>query len=447
MADRIDTATLIEDLGRRVPDQTQFLDGVRGLVGCVEGVMEDRPDFRAAGVLERIVEPDRTLVFRVVWADDAGRVQVNRGWRVQYSNAIGPYKGGLRFHPDVSLDLFKRLAFEQTFKNALTGLPMGGAKGGSDFDPHGRSEAEIMRFCQAFMTQLHEAIGPRRDVPAGDIGVGAREIGFMFGQYKNITGRFVGALTGKGLEFGGSRLRREATGYGVVYFLREMLARRDESIEGRRAVVSGAGNVATHAAEKFVDMGGTVVTLSDSKGFLHVEDGLQPEQIRWVREARKDPDFRLERFTDRYGGTWRKGEAPWSVACDVALPCATQNEIDRDAALALIDNGCRVVVEGANLPLTQEATQEIDAAGLLHAPGMAANLGGVAMSGLELSQNTARLERDEDDLSEALQRIMRDAHATCLEHGETESGVNYARGAHIAGFTKVADAMTAFGVA
>lgn len=447
MTERFNPDTVLRCLESRAPEQGRFLRGVEGLFDCVADLVNERPDYLAAGIPERIVEPDRSLIFRVVWADDEGRVQVNRGYRVQFSNAIGPYKGGLRFHPQVGHDLFKRLAFEQVFKNALTGLPMGGAKGGSDFDPHGRSEAEIMRFCQAFITELHDQIGPERDVPAGDIGVGEREIGYMFGQYKRLTRRFSGAMTGKGLEFGGSRLRREATGYGVVLFLQEMLARRDEAIEGRRAVVSGAGNVATHAAEKFIELGGKVVTLSDSKGFLHVEEGFDPDQLTELREARRDSGFRLEQLADRFGGTWHAGDTPWSVACDIALPCATENEIDEQDARTLIDNGCGVVVEGANLPLTEEAASAVRDAGLLYAPGMAANLGGVAMSGLELSQNAARLGRSHDDLSDSLHRIMRDAHEACLAHGETDGGVDYRHGAHVAGFRKVAEAMTAFGVA
>lgn len=447
MTERFNPDTVLRCLESRAPEQCRFLRGVEGLFDCVADLVNERPDYLAAGIPERIVEPDRSLIFRVVWADDEGRVQVNRGYRVQFSNAIGPYKGGLRFHPQVGHDLFKRLAFEQVFKNALTGLPMGGAKGDSDFDPHGRSEAEIMRFCQAFITELHDQIGPERDVPAGDIGVGEREIGYMFGQYKRLTRRFSGAMTGKGLEFGGSRLRREATGYGVVLFLQEMLARRDEAIEGRRAVVSGAGNVATHAAEKFIELGGKVVTLSDSKGFLHVEEGFDPDQLTELRDARRDSDFRLEQLADRFGGTWHAGDTPWSVACDIALPCATENEIDEQDARTLIDNGCSVVVEGANLPLTGEAASAVREAGLLYAPGMAANLGGVAMSGLELSQNAARLGRSHDDLSDSLHRIMRDAHEACLTHGETDGGVDYRHGAHVAGFRKVAEAMTAFGVA
>ena len=447
MTGKIDPDEIMDALRRRAPEEEQFLRGAGDLVSCVIDLVNCRPDYRDAGILERIVEPDRVLGFRVIWADDDNRVRVNRGHRVQFSNAIGAYKGGLRFHPDVDLDLFKLLGFEQTFKNALTGLPMGGAKGGADFDPRGRSEAEIMRFCQSFITELHQHIGPHHDIPAGDIGVGEREIGFMFGQYKRLTGQFSGSMTGKGLEFGGSRLRKEATGYGVVYFLQEMLAHRDETVEGRTAVVSGAGNVATHTAEKFVELGGKVVTLSDSRGFLHKPDGLTPEQIEWVRKTRHDPGFRLESFVDEFGGTWQADRTPWSVACDIALPCATENELDRDAAAALIDNGCRAVVEGANVPLTPAAIDAVREASLLYAPGKAANLGGVAMSGLELSQNAARLYRSHADLSDTLRQIIRDAHEACLVHGERDSGIDYVRGANIAAFVKVADAMTAFGVA
>jgi len=442
----IDPDLLLADLKRRAPQEKHFLRGVSDLLTCVTDLVNARPEYREAAILQRITEPDRSIGLRVVWADDDNRVRVNRGWRVQFSNAIGPYKGGLRFHPNVDLDLFKLLGFEQTFKNALTGLPMGGAKGGADFDPHGRSEAEIMRFCQAFITELHGHIGPRRDIPAGDIGVSDREIGFMFGQYKRLTGLFSGSMTGKGLEFGGSRLRREATGYGVIYFLQEMLEYCGQSLEGRRAAISGAGNVATHAAEKFVELGGVAVTLSDSKGFLHVKDGFRPEQIARVRSARRDPDVRLRDLTDEFDGVWHEGCKPWAVACDIALPCATQNEIGCEDAKALAGNGCRALVEGANMPLTPGAVAVIRDAGLLYAPGKAANLGGVAMSGMELSQNAARLERSQKDLSETLHRIIRDAHESCLVHGERDSGIDYVRGANVAGFVKVADAMTAFGV-
>ena len=409
-------------------------------------LVNQRPEYTEAGILHRLSEPDRVISFRVVWADDDNRLHVNRGYRVQHSNAIGPYKGGLRFSDCVEQEILGRLAFEQTFKNALTGLPMGGAKGGADFVPKGRSEAEIMRFCQAFVTELYREIGPKRDIPAGDIGVGEREIGYMFGQYKRLTAHFSGAMTGKGLEFGGSCLRREATGFGVIHFLEAMLKHRGEAIDGRTGVISGAGNVAAHAAKRLVQTGGKAVTLSDSQGFLHVPHGFSEEQIDRIIARHDDPDFRLSEHTESTGGTWHAGATPWRVACDIALPCATQNEIDAASARALADNGCQILVEGANVPLTGEAREIIRASDILYGPGKAANIGGVAMSGLELSQNAARLHWAEEDLAQDLRRIIEDAHAACIEFGGDPRAPDYALGANCAGFVKVADAMTAFGV-
>ena len=429
----------------RNPGETEFHRVVRELVESILPVVNDEPDYLESRLLQRMVEPDRLVSFRVVWTDDDSRIQVNRGCRVQFSNAIGPYKGGLRFHPAVTQDVLKFLGFEQVFKNALTGLPMGGAKGGADFDPKGRSAGEIMRFCQSFMTELFRHIGPDVDVPAGDIGVGEREIGFMFGQYKRITGRFDGALTGKGLEFGGSCMRPEATGYGAVYFLEEMLHRQDEAIEGRTAVISGAGNVATHAAEKIVHRGGKPVTLSDSGGFLHDAEGLTEEKIAWVRRHKAQPGASLADYVDEFGGKWHEGEKPWGVPCDLALPCATQNELEGDDARRLADQGCVAVVEGANMPSTDEAIEVFREAGILFGPGKAANAGGVAMSGLEMSQNSARLYRTADDLREALRRIMTDMHDKCVEHGQDGDRVDYVKGANVAAFRKVAGAMLAFG--
>lgn len=447
----METSSQIEDLieqecaVRYAPDSA-FIKGYRELVSSVIDMVDGRPDYLAAGILERIAEPDRVVSFRVVWRDDDGRVRVNRGWRVQHSNAIGPYKGGLRFAATVNEDILRRLAFEQTFKNALTGLPMGGAKGGADFDPRGRSETEIMLFCQAFITELHQEIGPHRDIPAGDIGVGEREIGFMFGQYKRITERFHGVMTGKGMQFGGSCLRREATGYGVIHFLEAMLQHRGEAIDGRSAAISGAGNVAAHAAKRLVQVGGKVVTLSNSKGLLHVSEGLSQDVIDSVIAHQYDPGFDLESLAGSCGGTWHSDATPWGIACDIALPCATENEIDAAAVRRLADNGCKILVEGANLPLTADARECVQSAGLLYGPGKAANIGGVAMSGLELSQNAARLRWTEKDLAKDLRRIIEDAHEICLEHAGDGSLPDYERGANRAGFMKVAEAMAAFGV-
>ncbi|MEQ9257627.1 MAG: NADP-specific glutamate dehydrogenase [Roseovarius sp.] len=431
--------------GHHAPDSA-FVAGFRELATSVQGVLKTHPRYAEAGILQRLAEPDRVISFRVAWVDDANRVQVNRGYRVQHSNALGPYKGGLRFRASVQEDILRRLAFEQTFKNALTGLPMGGAKGGADFDPKGRSEGEIMRFCQAFINELYRDIGPYRDIPAGDIGVGEREIGFMFGRFKRLTGTFSGALTGKGLEFGGSCLRREATGYGVIHFLEAMLSHRGEEVDSRRAVVSGAGNVAAHAAKRLANTGCQVVTLSDSKGFLHCEQGFTEGQIDAIIAEHSDPDFKLENHARRVDGTWHKGKTPWGVACDIAVPCATQNEVDAEAARTLVDNGCGILVEGANLPLTPEARKIVQEAGMLYGPGKAANIGGVAMSGLELSQNAARLHWAEEDLAQALHRIMEEAHEECVAQGGDGRTPDYELGANRAGFLKVASAMEAFGV-
>ncbi|SDD46455.1 NADP-specific glutamate dehydrogenase [Ruegeria marina] len=432
--------------GKRHAADSMFLRGFSDLVESVVDIVNQRTEYVESGILERLAEPDRVVSFRIVWLDDAGEVQVNRGYRVQHSNAIGPYKGGLRFAPSVEEGILRRLAFEQTLKNALTGLPMGGAKGGADFDPKDRSKAEIMRFCQAFITELHKEIGPHRDIPAGDIGVGEREIGYMFGQYKRITETFSGVMTGKGLEFGGSCLRREATGFGVIYFLEAMLKHRGEAIDGRSAAISGAGNVATHAAKRFAQTGGKVLTLSDSRGFLHVPEGLSEEWIDQIVAAHDDPGFRLETMAAKVGGSWHPGDTPWRVACDIALPCATENEINAAAVASLVDNGCTIVVEGANLPLTTEAREAVRAAGLLYGPGKVANIGGVAMSGLELSQNAARLHWSEEDLAQDLRRIIEEAHTLCVAHGGDDKQPDYERGANRASFIRVAEAMTAFGI-
>ncbi len=431
----------------RSPGETEFHQAVREVADAVLPFAQKNPIYKEAKILERLTEPDRIISFRVCWEDDQGEVHINRGYRVQFCNAIGPYKGGIRFHPSVNQSVLKFLGFEQIFKNSLTGLPMGGGKGGADFDPKGRSSREVMRFCQSFMTELYRHVGHDTDVPAADIGVGGREIGYMFGTYKRITNNFSGVLTGKGLEYGGSQMRPEATGYGAVYFLEDMLHARGEQIEGKRAVISGAGNVATHAAEKIVHRGGQVVTLSDSGGFIHDPDGLDQEKIDWVKTHKAKPGARIRDYVDQFGGEFHENKRPWIVPCDVALPCATQNELNDEEARTLVNNGCRAVSEGANMPTTEAGVHVFLNSKILFAPGKAANAGGVAMSGLEMSQNAARLHRSAEDLRQALKQIMVDIHNNCLAYGEEEGGyVNYVKGANIAGFKKVADAILAFGV-
>ena len=439
---------LISRVARRSPGEPVFHQAVREVCASLGPFLDENPCYERERILERLTEPDRALSFRVTWEDDAGEIHVNRGYRVQVSNAIGPYKGGLRFHPSVDLGVLKFLGFEQVFKNALTGLPMGGAKGGADFDPKGRSDREIMRFCQAFMIELHRHVGEDVDVPAGDIGVGPREIGYMFGAWKKITGRFAGVLTGKGLEYGGSLMRPEATGYGVVYFLEEMLHVRSDAIEGKRVAISGAGNVALHAAQKVIHRGGRPVTLSDSRGTIVAETGLTHDAIARIAAHKRRPGAALSEIAEALGVEHREGAAPWDVPCDAALPCATQNELDEAAARSLATNGCRAVAEGANMPCTAEAVETFRGADMPFGPGKAANAGGVAMSGLEMSQNSARLHRSADDLREALRTIMADIHRLCVENGRDADGrIDYVRGANVAGFRKVADAMRAFGVA
>jgi glutamate dehydrogenase (NADP+) len=438
----------MEEVDRHNPGQPEFIQAVREVAQDIFEYIADKPEYHEAQIMQRLAEPDRIVSFRVCWQDDGGAIRVQRGWRVQNNNAIGPYKGGLRFHSDVNQSVLKFLAFEQTFKNALTGLPMGGAKGGANFDPKGKSEGEIMRFCQSFMTELYRHIGPDTDVPAGDIGVGAREIGYMFGQYKRITGQFVGAMTGKGIEYGGSMMRPEATGFGTVYFLREMLRHRGEDIEGKVATISGSGNVATFAAQRFVELGGKVATLSDSLGFVHDPEGVSLEKIDWVKAHKTHRRGRLSDYVDVFpGATWHTGEAPWAVPCDVALPCATQNELGESDALALLHNNCRAVAEGANMPSTRGAVDLFREAGIMFGPGKAANAGGVAVSGLEMSQNSLRQSWESARLQEMLREIMKGIHLRCLDYGAKRDGVvDYVRGANIAGFRKVADAMLAYGV-
>jgi len=410
--------------------------------------MEGKDRYHKEQILRRIAEPDRVISFRVCWEDDNGSVRVQRGWRVQNNNAIGPYKGGIRFHPSVTESVLKFLAFEQTFKNALTGLPMGGGKGGSNFNPKGKSDHEVMRFCQSFMTELYRHVGADVDVPAGDIGVGSREIGYMFGQYKRITNQFTGVLTGKGLEYGGSLIRTEATGYGAVYFLANMLKTKNDDLVGKVAVISGSGNVATHAAEKVTMLGGKVVTLSDSAGFIHDPDGITQEKIDWIKQLKNVRRGRISEYVDQFkGATYHEGKRPWGVPCDVALPCATQNELLGDDARELIKNGCIAVSEGANMPTNLEGVHVFKDAKILFAPGKAANAGGVAVSGLEMSQNSGRISWKVEQLQQLLVDIMDGIHGSCVEYGQTKGGYcDYVRGANIAGFKKVADAMLAFGV-
>jgi len=438
----------MEGVVRRNPGETEFHQAVYEVAANVFDFIEDKEIYHEAQILRRIAEPDRVVSFRVCWQDDAGGIRVQRGWRVQNNNAIGPYKGGLRFHPSVNQSILKFLAFEQTFKNSLTGLPMGGGKGGSNFNPRGKSDGEVMRFCQSFMTELYRHVGEDTDVPAGDIGVGAREIGFLFGQYKRLTNRFVGVLTGKGMEFGGSPIRTEATGYGTVYFMEDMLTHAGDGMEKRLCLVSGSGNVAQHAVEKINHLGGKVVTLSDSSGFIYDPEGISPDRLEFVKELKNVRRGRLEEYATEFGCEYRAGERPWSVNGDLVFPCATQNEISLEDAVQLISSGVRGVSEGANMPTVQEGIHAFTEAKVLFAPSKAANAGGVAVSGLEMSQNSARLTWTEDELQKLLRNIMTGIHDAAAEYGREEAGgyVDYVKGANIAAFIKVADAMLAHGV-
>ena len=428
------------------PEQKEFHQAVREVVESVWDFVEENPQYKEAKILERMVEPERVIMFRVPWTDDKGEVQVNRGFRIEMNSAIGPYKGGLRFHPTVNLGILKFLAFEQVFKNSLTTLPMGGGKGGSDFDPKGKSDDEVMRFCQSFMTELQRHIGPNTDVPAGDIGVGGREIGYLFGQYKRLRNEFTGVLTGKGLNWGGSLIRPEATGYGCVYFAKEMLATRGETFEGKTVTVSGSGNVAQFATEKVNELGGKVVTLSDSNGTIHDPEGITPEKLAWVMELKNVKRGRIKEYKAKFGGEYLEGRRPWGVKCDVALPCATQNEIDTAEAKGLVDGGCVCVSEGANMPTEPEGIEVFQKAKILYGPGKAANAGGVATSGLEMSQNSMRLNWSREEVDERLHGIMINIHEACVKHGKDGDYIDYVKGANIAGFIKIADAMLDQGV-
>lgn len=433
-------------LKQRDPDQPEFHQAVEEVVRSLWPFLEANPRYRDAGILERMVEPERAILFRVPWVDDRGQVQVNRGFRIQMSSAIGPYKGGLRFHPSVNLGVLKFLAFEQVFKNSLTSLPMGGGKGGADFDPKGRSEGEVMRFCQSFMSELYRHIGADLDVPAGDIGVGAREIGYLFGQYKRLSNQFTSVLTGKGLSYGGSLIRPEATGYGCVYFAQEMLKRLGQGFADKRVAISGSGNVAQYAAQKVMDLGGRVISLSDSEGTLYAEAGLSAEQWHYLMELKNVRRGRLREMAEHYGLQFLAGQRPWNLACDIALPCATQNELNGTDARVLLGNGCICVAEGANMPSTLEAVDLFLEAGICYAPGKASNAGGVATSGLEMSQNAMRLHWSAGEVDERLHGIMQNIHHACVHHGEENGRINYVKGANVAGFVKVADAMLAQGV-
>ncbi|TVS17201.1 MAG: NADP-specific glutamate dehydrogenase [Gammaproteobacteria bacterium] len=438
----------MEGVRRRNPGEPEFHQAVHEVAMDIIPYIADKPIYKDLMILERMTEPDRIISFRVTWEDDNGKIRVNRGYRVQQNNSIGPYKGGIRFHPSVTQSVLKFLAFEQVFKNSLTGLPMGGGKGGSDFNPKGRSDREVMRFCQAFITELHRHIGPDTDVPAGDIGVGAREVGYMFGQYKRLVNRFEGVLTGKGLEFGGSRIRTEATGYGTVYMMEDMLNHHKESIDDRVCVVSGSGNVATYCAKKLLELGGKVVTLSDSSGFIYDKDGLTLEKLEWVMDLKEKRRGRIEEYAQEFGADFHPDERPWGVPCDLAFPCATQNEIQLEDAEKLVANNVRGIAEGANMPTTPKAIKTIQKKrDLLHAPSKAANAGGVSVSGLEMSQNSLRLQWSAGEVDVRLREIIKGIHDQCVEFGRHADGhIDYFKGANVAGFNKVAKAMIAYGV-
>ena len=428
------------------PGEEVFHQAVQEVAESIIPYIEENPKYKHAKILERLAEPERVIIFRVPWINDKGELEINRGFRIQMNSVIGPYKGGLRFHPTVTLGVLKFLAFEQTLKNSLTTLPMGGAKGGSDFDPKGKSDNEVMRFCQSFMTELQRHIGPDTDVPAGDIGVGAREIGFLFGQYKRLRNEFTGVLTGKGIEWGGSLIRPEATGYGVAYFCSEMLKTRGDSLAGKTVTVSGSGNVAQYCVEKCNQLGAKVVTMSDSNGTIYDPDGISPEKLAFVFELKNERRGRIKEYAEHFGCQYLEGKRPWNIKCDVAMPCATQNELDGNDAQALLDNGCFCVCEGANMPSTIEAINKFVAAKILYSPGKASNAGGVATSGLEMTQNSMRLPWTKEEVDQRLHSIMINIHQTCVKFGKQEDGfINYVKGANIGGFVKVANAMLAQG--
>jgi glutamate dehydrogenase (NADP+) len=432
----------------RNPNEPEYIQAVTEVAEVVIPFIVDNPKYSSDKLLERMAEPERVTMFRVPWTDDSNEVHVNRGYRIQMNSAIGPYKGGLRFHPSVNLSILKFLAFEQVFKNSLTTLPMGGGKGGSDFNPKGKSDREVMRFCQSFMVELQRVIGADTDVPAGDIGVGGREIGYLFGYYKKLRNEFTGILTGKGRSYGGSLIRPEATGYGNVYFAENMLKTRGESIDGKTVCISGSGNVAQYAAEKIIQKGGKVITMSDSGGFIHDKNGIDQDKLEFIMDLKNNQRGRISEYTEKYdGSTYHEGERPWSVKCDIALPCATQNELNGDEAKTLVDNGCICVGEGANMPCTPEAIEHFLKKKILFSPGKASNAGGVATSGLEMSQNSMRYSWTAEEVDNKLHAIMNDIHEACVQYGKDDDGfVDYVKGANIAGFVKVADAMLAQGI-
>ncbi|MDL5512994.1 NADP-specific glutamate dehydrogenase [Arenibacter sp. M-2] len=446
MEDKINA--FMEEVKGRNSHEPEFIQAVQEVAETVIPYISNNEIYNGKNILLRMVEPERLISFRVSWVDDGGQIHVNRGYRIQMNSAIGPYKGGLRFHPTVNASVLKFLAFEQVFKNSLTTLPMGGGKGGSDFDPKGKSDDEVMRFCHAFMTELSRHIGPNTDVPAGDIGVGAREIGFLFGMYKKIRNEFTGVLTGKGLSWGGSKIRPEATGYGAVYFAQNMLQSKNDDVKGKTVVISGSGNVAQYAAEKVIQLGGKVVTLSDSGGYIYDKDGIDEEKLAFIMDIKNRKRGRISDYLEKYtSAEFHKGKTPWEVPCKIALPCATQNELDGKDAKTLLKNGCICVAEGANMPSTPEAIHAFHEARVLFAPGKASNAGGVATSGLEMSQNSLRISWTREEVDERLQKIMKDIHDSCIEYGMDDDGYcNYVKGANIAGFVKVADAMLAQGV-
>ena len=438
---------VVENLKRRFPNEPEYIQAVSQVLATIEDEYNKHPEFDRANLIERLCVPDRILQFRVNWIDDKGHVQTNMGYRVQHNNAIGPYKGGIRFHSSVNASILKFLAFEQTFKNSLTTLPMGGGKGGSDFSPRGKSNAEVMRFCQAFMLELYRHIGPDEDVPAGDIGVGGREVGYMFGMYKKLTHQFCGILTGKGQEFGGSRIRPEATGYGNIYFLENMLQTRNISLEGKTVLVSGSGNVAQYTMEKLIQLGAKPVTCSDSDGYIYDPDGIDREKLDYIMELKNIERGRIREYAEKYGVKYVEGAKPWFEKADIATPCATQNEINEEAAKALVANGVIAVSEGANMPTTPEAIKVFQDARILYCPGKASNAGGVAVSGLEMTQNSERLRWSREEVDAKLHDIMNDIHANCVKYGTEPDGyINYVKGANVAGFLKVAKAMMAQGI-
>jgi glutamate dehydrogenase (NADP+) len=436
----------MQGMKKRNPGQPEFLQAVAEVAQAIIPFIEEHPEYMKANILERMTEAERILIFRVPWMDDNGNYRVNRGYRVQMNNAIGPYKGGLRFHPNVNLSILKFLAFEQVFKNSLTTLPMGGGKGGSDFDPKGKSDNEVMRFCQSFMTELFRHIGKDTDIPAGDIGVGGREIGYLFGQFKRLTNEFTGVLTGKGFTYGGSLIRPEATGYGLLFFVEEMLKTKGQSIKNKKVVISGSGNVAQYAIEKTIAFGGIPLTASDSNGFIYDPDGINSEKLAYLLELKNVRRGRISEYADKYGVPYYEGEKPWKIPCDIALPCAVQNELNGEDAQLLVDNGCTLVAEGANMPTTPEAIALLQENHIMYAPGKAANAGGVATSGLEMSQNSIRLSWSREEVENRLRIIMQRIHEQCKQYGKKEDGtIDYVRGANIAGFVRVADAMLAEG--